>query len=120
MNAIQHVDELLELSDIRFVELVYETLLGREPDPEGMRHYLGRLRAGSDKATVIGEIASSPEAKACGACLLGMNELMAETKWAGGWLRSFRGRARAERQLNRIENELGRVTQQLTDLDFAL
>lgn len=54
--------ELLAFSDREFVDNAYRVVLRRAPDPEGLSHYLGRLRAGSlSKVEVLGELRWSTE-----------------------------------------------------------
>jgi hypothetical protein len=55
-------NELLALHDATFVRAAYRSLLGRPADDEGMRFYVGRLRAGVSKDQVVLELADSPEA----------------------------------------------------------
>jgi 2-polyprenyl-3-methyl-5-hydroxy-6-metoxy-1,4-benzoquinol methylase len=50
-----------ELDDSSFVASVYRTLLGREPDGEGLATSLAALRGGSARADVIRQIARSDE-----------------------------------------------------------
>lgn len=120
MTAIQHVDQLLELHDAAFVDAAYQALLGRAPDPEGMRYYLGRLRAGYGKARVIAQMAESAEAKTGGADLAGLREMVAAEKKASHWLWGLFSRgSRVERQVYRMENQLDRMAQQLARLGDA-
>jgi hypothetical protein len=55
--------DLLALKDELFVRAAYQCILGRDADPEGLRHYLGHLRVSGSKADVIYNIARSSEAK---------------------------------------------------------
>ncbi len=55
--------DLLALQDESFVRAAYERILGRGPDPEGLRHYLEHLRISGSKADVIYSLARSSEAK---------------------------------------------------------
>ncbi len=61
--AVSSLDELLAYHDADFVHCAYITLLGRIPDPEGMRYYLGRLRAGHAKIAILKQMVSSSEGK---------------------------------------------------------
>jgi hypothetical protein len=60
---ISSLDELLSLHGLTFVKWIYRTLLRREPDPNGMRFYLARIRSGISRVQVIAEIALSAEGK---------------------------------------------------------
>jgi Domain of unknown function (DUF4214) len=53
---------LLRLHDKAFVRHAYITLLGRQPDHEGLAYYTERIREGVRKERVLLELASSPEA----------------------------------------------------------
>ncbi|MBA0394971.1 DUF4214 domain-containing protein [Stenotrophomonas maltophilia] len=50
-----------------FVAGMYERLLARLPDPEGQAYYLGRLREGCERETLISIMKQSDEAKALAA-----------------------------------------------------
>lgn len=49
------------LSDSGFVTWVYQTLLGREPDPTGRADALAALRAGAARADIVRQIVGSDE-----------------------------------------------------------
>ena len=56
--------EFLALPDSRFVQAAYTAMLGRGPDPEGLRHHLGLLRGGLlSKPDILSAIRASPEAR---------------------------------------------------------
>ncbi|WP_293034408.1 FkbM family methyltransferase [Paraburkholderia sp.] len=120
MTPIQHVDQILELHDTEFLDAVYQILLGRAPDEEGGRYYLGRLRAGYGKATVIMQIGRSDEARAHNSNLRGLRKLIKEQREANHWFWGIfsRGR-RLETQVNRLEYELGQVARQLRNIREA-
>lgn len=62
-NTKTELDELLTLQDEAFVHRAYDTLLRRQPDGEGLKHYVARLRAGVSKAAVLYEIRYSKEGR---------------------------------------------------------
>jgi hypothetical protein len=65
--AVTHstsLDELLSWHDQQFVNAAYKLLLAREPDPEGLRYYLSRLRCGYAKTHLLTQLSVSKEAKA--------------------------------------------------------
>ena len=111
-KQIQSVVQLMELHDGAFVKEAYQVLLGRAADPEGMRNYVDRLRVGDSKERIIAQIAASAEAKKRVTDLKGLTELVASQRKANHWLwgRGFRGR-HTERQIQRLENQLGRMAQ---------
>lgn len=65
MNNIvtaRSIEELLTLSDSRFVQCAYLTLLQRDADDDGLKHHLSKLHNGYDKVQIIVDLATSPEA----------------------------------------------------------
>jgi hypothetical protein len=61
VQSSKSLSELLSRHDQSFVVSLYTTLLGREPDLEGMNFYLVRLRSGISKMEIIAEVTLSPE-----------------------------------------------------------
>ncbi len=57
------LDELLSYYDEKFIHSAYHTVLGRAPDPEGMRYYLARIRAGISKVEILAQLRTSIEGK---------------------------------------------------------
>lgn len=53
--------QLLGLSDRQFVEQCYRQILLREPDTDGVVHYLTRIGLGDDRLAIAAAIASSQE-----------------------------------------------------------
>ncbi len=60
------LDRLAGAADAAFVDGLYRLLLGRDADPDGAAAYVGGLRAGRARASVVQEIASSHEAAGYG------------------------------------------------------
>lgn len=119
MLPIQHVDQLLELHGPAFLSAVYQTLLGRLPDPKGSQYYLGRLRAGYSRASIIARISKSKEAKSrvVETPLGGIDRLVAEERRASHWLLKFFFRpSRMERKINQLEYQLGGIASLLAKL----
>jgi hypothetical protein len=44
-----------------FLACAYQTLLGRSPDPDGLKHYLGELRRGAPKVVILARLRRSEE-----------------------------------------------------------
>ena len=59
--------------DNAFVHAAFWALLGRAPDPDGLTYYSSQLRAGRHRGSMLIDINNSPEARARGAELSGMN-----------------------------------------------
>ena len=120
-DGIHHVRDLFRLHGADFISAVYETILKRPPDAEGAGFYLLRLQEGSGKERTIAEIASSPEARARAVDLPGLRDLIAGQEAARHWLRkALSGNRGSERQLNRLEYELGTLAQQLAESNRRL
>jgi hypothetical protein len=47
--------------DARFVEIVYENVLRRSPDPGGLAYWTGRLRSGMSRGDLLSGFSESPE-----------------------------------------------------------
>ena len=121
MRAVQHIDELQTLDGTDFVNATYITLLGRAPDPDGLRNYMAHLQAGKDKASIIAAIARSDEARASRITVPGLAELLSEQEARVPWFASFTRRdRRVANQLNRLERGLGRIARQISALEETL
>jgi Domain of unknown function (DUF4214) len=62
-TATPDLSTLLELQDGEFVHCAYLTILKREPDADGFRHYAERIRAGAPKIEILSDLCASNEAK---------------------------------------------------------
>ena len=51
------------ISDTVFIQKAYYYLLGREPDPHGMQHYLSLLHDGADRMSILSSLRFSAEGK---------------------------------------------------------
>jgi FkbM family methyltransferase len=103
------LDELLACHDQYFIHCAYQTLLGRAPDSEGLRYYLGRLRSGISKVQILAQLKNSSEGKAHGATLPNLDRSIRryqKARWPLiGWL--FTGaKPSLDRKLNAIENQI--------------
>jgi FkbM family methyltransferase len=76
MNAsnVYHLDDFLLLHDEAFVNACYRALLKRDPDPDGMKFYVYRVRTGLSKAQIVEEICNSEEARQKGVQVQGLRE----------------------------------------------
>jgi hypothetical protein len=109
-----NLDELLAHQDRAFVYCVYQTLLGREPDENGLRFYSSRLRSGLPKIQVIAEIWRSDEAKeknmGCAGVEEGVRNFEAGAKPLAKWvtknLMSEEGDGIEQRRLRGIESQI--------------
>ena len=113
--------QLCALENTDFVRCAYFTVLGRQPDPDGMTYYLERLAQGVSKLTLLRQLRTSPEAAHHDPGIAGFDRALRRHRLGNrpfvGWLvRLFNkaepdtARARRERamqrQLSRIEGRL--------------
>ena len=113
-SVVSTLDELLACHDQQFVRCAFQTLLGRDPDPEGLGYYLGRLRTGYSKMRILAQLRLSKEGKAHAAKLPGLDSAMQRHQKGQypliGWLFRLRdgteGNHPTERKLRGIENQL--------------
>lgn len=116
-RKLTDIGEMPELDDDAFIVAVYRALLRREPDQEGKRHYLGRLRAGKSRKLIVSEINKSPEAKGRGLGLPGLEKLCLEERRASHWFLGRLSRSRRiDQQINRLDYSLGHGLQRLNAL----
>jgi Domain of unknown function (DUF4214) len=114
LHKFRDVDQLLELSDLPLVEALYARLLRRKAEPEELEFYVRRLRSGYGKNQLIVDFAALPEAIAKGHALAGLQQYVARQRRHRHSFWRLLGRGRQyESQLNRLENNLGRVLQEL-------
>ncbi len=116
--------EMLAYEDDAFVDCAYKTLLGRAPDTAGAAYYLGRLRAGYSRTSVIEGLARSAEARLRQAAPAGLRSLclryqlcrvLLHARWAAWLLRVESDRA-AERQ----RRQLGGLSRRISGLEMRL
>jgi FkbM family methyltransferase len=108
------LNELLAYHDRDFVHCAYRTLLGRAPDPEGLEYSLNRLRLGFSKIQVLSQLRLSPEGKAQGAEIPGLDnairQLQKEKYPLIGWLFKLHSGEESNhpraRKMRAIENQL--------------
>ncbi len=63
IKIVKQADRDLQLPNLRFIQLVYQTILGRDPDPEGLETFLSHLfNQKHSKEEVLEIIADSSEA----------------------------------------------------------
>ncbi|MHB1656194.1 MAG: FkbM family methyltransferase [Burkholderiales bacterium] len=116
----QHIYELFIFDEREFITVAYRTLLGREPDPNGMNYYLGRLRMGYGKASIIVQLANSSEAVP--QCKIkGLSKLIKEEQQANHWFWGlFSRHQRTERIIQKNVEEIGRLMSSITLLKSAI
>jgi len=127
--------DLMAYHDLQFILCAYKTVLGRDPDPEGLAHYVGRLRAGIPKIQILADLRLSREGRARKLRVGGLDKAirryrMGQLPVVGYLLRVIggtEGNAPIERRLRSLENQilaiaddshrrLAQIEQKLTDL----
>lgn len=107
---IQHIIELFALEGRDFITEAYRNLLDREPDPQGMAYYLGRLAMGYGKASVIVDLARSAESRPHRE-IVGLEKLIVTERHANHWLWGrFSGRQHQESLLREVIQGLAHIT----------
>lgn len=74
--SVQSIEEMLALSDSRFIRCAYMTLLQRDADEDGLNHHLSKLHNGYDKVQIIVDLATSPEGRDLNVQLEGLRALL--------------------------------------------
>lgn len=113
-TPVSTLDELLSYHDQQFVRCAYQTLLGREPDHEGLGYYLGRLRTGFSKMQILAQLRLSKEGETYVANLPGLSTAIQRYQRGQsplvGWLfRLIEGTESnhpVERKLRAIEHQI--------------
>ena len=117
---IQNITELFSLDGRAFVTEAYRNLLQREPDPNGMAYYLGRLSMGYGKARVIVQLAKSAECRPHEQ-IHGLKRLIQEHNNASHWLWGWFGRhTRMHMALQSSVTALARIEQRVEGVHHAI
>jgi hypothetical protein len=117
---IQHITELFAYDGEEFITEAYRNLLDRDPDPHGLRYYLGRLALGYGKPAIVVQLATSPECKKRDR-IPGIKPLIQQEKQAVHWLwGKFIWRSRLEKALNSQQTALMRLLRDLAQVQSAL
>jgi glycosyltransferase involved in cell wall biosynthesis len=72
--AARTFSELLYFHDEHFIRSAFQTLLNREPDPEGLRYYLAIVRSGVEKIEILSQLYMSVEGRSRQLKVNGLNE----------------------------------------------
>lgn len=119
--------ELLAWHDLDFVRCAYVTMLGRQPDPQGEDHYVGRLRRGYSKYGILWELRKSEEGPRHDPGIAGLDRQLRKHRNARsrlyGWLVRLLTAREAdtswERRFRAIENLLGSAQKAAGRIDVA-
>ncbi|WP_052628074.1 FkbM family methyltransferase [Sphingobium sp. YBL2] len=124
MRAV-NVTDLLARDGAEFIRSAYKTVLEREPDSEGARHYLSRLRSGWPKLSVLMEMRDSGEGRRVAAVLPGLDAAILRYRLAKSpvlgpiyrLLTGATGSNARERQICAIANVVSSVPTEIADLN---
>lgn len=99
--------ELCSFVDVKFVRCAFVTLLGRQADPTGQAYYLGKLRAGTPKLSILRDLRRSEEGRLHDPGIAGLDKALrahhrASRPFLGPLGRWFTGRG----QLDALELQL--------------
>lgn len=119
-----NVSDLLVRDDAEFIGSAYKTILEREPDPEGARHYLSRLRSGWPKLSILMQLRDSEEGCQVAALLPGLNAAILRYRLATlpvlgpvyRLLTGATGSPAPERRIYAIANDVGSVRTEIAGL----
>ncbi|MGE6693724.1 glycosyltransferase [Sphingobium limneticum] len=109
MGSIHHVNDLLWLGDAAFIQTAYLMLLGRAADPEGLAFYKNAIRHGKSRHQFLNELAATSEGQERLEHLEGLQTYLA----GPDDLHRFLANPDVLARLALLDNELGRVTNQL-------
>jgi predicted nucleic acid-binding Zn-ribbon protein len=123
MRAV-NITDLLARDDAEFIGSAYKTILEREPDPEGARHYLSRLRSGWPKLSILMQLRDSEEGRQVAALLPGLDAAILRYRLAtlpvlGPVYRLLTGATGStvrERRICAIANDVGSVRTEIAGL----
>jgi mannosyltransferase OCH1-like enzyme/glycosyltransferase involved in cell wall biosynthesis len=63
LGSIHHVNDLVRLNSVAFIDMSYRTLLGRAADPGGMNYYVEALRNGMPRRRFLTNLAETETGK---------------------------------------------------------
>jgi GT2 family glycosyltransferase/SAM-dependent methyltransferase/glycosyltransferase involved in cell wall biosynthesis len=81
-TTVQSLEDLLELAAQAFVTAAYHAVLGRAPDPDGLRHYQHALDTGRSRLQVLTDLRYSTEGRGRTPTLAGLEEAVRRQRLA--------------------------------------
>jgi hypothetical protein len=117
-------DDLAEMPDDGFLEVIYRRVLGRELDSDGKQHYLDALGRHGDRRRVFREIQKSGEANQRNRQLSklkkDLKQRLREESGRRGWWGNARRGATMQVQINQLIDRLDETATQLDALSRRL
>jgi glycosyltransferase involved in cell wall biosynthesis len=116
--AVGSVDEITAHSEHSFIRCAYLSVLGREPDEDGLESYLKKLRDGIGKKDIVAELSLSKEGRIQIANISGLDLAIAEykKKHSRGLIAIFFG----HKERANLTNAFTSGTDTLSRKDFAI
>lgn len=114
VKAATTIRELLSHEGEVFIRCAYLTVLGREAETDGLKHYLAKLVRGTPKLRIIGDLHRSSERKRHATSIprlrgLGLLLKFERLPFIGWFVSCFGTDGGRSRQMNRIENYLAEL-----------
>ena len=79
-KGAENLAVLLQGDDLMFLDSLYNTLLLRAPDDDGLKNYLSQLERGTLREEIVADVASSEEGRRIDARLPGLEKLLVARK----------------------------------------
>lgn len=112
MGSIHHVDDLLSLNDVAFVDMAYRLILQRAADADGIAYYVNALRNGLSRRQFLSKIVHDEDASGAIDNVEGLSSYIHGEQDTTVYDQSER--------LSRIGNEIGQLTNLLVARDDPL
>lgn len=111
-HRAENLADLCRFTDVDFIRCAFVTMVGRQSDPDGEAHFLGCLRRGDTKLSILRALRLSDEGRQHDPGIAGLDRALkrdhaARRKWTGWLVRLFtgaEGNSPLERQLRSLRN----------------
>lgn len=119
---------LLALDDAPFVHAAYLALLGREPDADGISHYVAQLRVGRRKIDILKQLRRSPEGREYGASIPDLDKAISSANLARvpligiivRWAKGIEGDSLAECRQRIASNNIAILKQEMAQANHVM
>lgn len=120
---INKIDRVMLLSDTEFVSEMYRLLFGRQADPGGFQYYLGRLKKGYSKESVVEQMVKSAEFRGSVESIQGLAEVLSSrTSMLGYAKRAVRHITKvcSSGKTNSLDGEIANLNRQIAEIKDEL
>ena len=119
---------LLAQDDVPFVHAAYLALLGREPDADGVSHYVAQLRSGRRKIEILKQLRRSAEGREYDASMPGLDKAISLANLARlpligiivRWAKGLEGNSLAERRQRITSNNIAIIKQEMAQASHVM